>query len=175
MKWTAKNIALCAVLAALALGLSTLEGLFPISLLVPLPGVKLGLANIVTVFALYELGAAPALVILLARCGLGSLFAGNVSALLFSLLGGLTAMLVMIGLKRCRRLSIYGVSIGGAAAHNCGQVAAACLTLGSGAPLYYLPVDAEVNIVIKSQYGVTSETTQVIPYLYHIRYYRQKT
>ena len=47
MKWTAKNIALCAVLAALALGLSTLEGLFPISLLVPLPGVKLGLANIV--------------------------------------------------------------------------------------------------------------------------------
>ena len=51
MKWTAKNIALCAVLAALALGLSTLEGLFPISLLVPLPGVKLGLANIVTVFA----------------------------------------------------------------------------------------------------------------------------
>ena len=46
MKWTAKNIALCAVLAALALGLSTLEGLFPISLLVPLPGVKLGLANV---------------------------------------------------------------------------------------------------------------------------------
>ena len=62
MKWTAKNIALCAVLAALALGLSTLEGLFPISLLVPLPGVKLGLANIVTVFALYQLGAGAALV-----------------------------------------------------------------------------------------------------------------
>ena len=61
MKWTAKNIALCAVLAALALGLSTLEGLFPISLLVPLPGVKLGLANIVTVFALYQLGAGAAL------------------------------------------------------------------------------------------------------------------
>ena len=118
MKWTAKNIALCAVLASLALGLSTLEGLFPISLLVPLPGVKLGLANIVTVFALYELGAVPALVILFARCGLGSLFAGNVSALLFSMLGGLCAMLVMIGLKHCRKLSIYGVSIGGAAAHN---------------------------------------------------------
>ena len=118
MKWTTKNLALCAVLTALALGLSTLESLFPVSLVVPLPGVKLGLANIVTVFALYELGAAPALVILLARCGLGSLFAGNASALLFSLLGGLTAMLVMIGLKRCRRLSIYGVSIGGAAAHN---------------------------------------------------------
>ena len=68
MKWTAKNIALCAVLAALALGLSTLEGLFPISLLVPLPGVKLGLANIVTVFALYQLGAGAALAIHLANC-----------------------------------------------------------------------------------------------------------
>ena len=112
MKWTTKNLALCAVLTALALGLSTLENLFPVSLAVPLPGVKLGLANIVTVFALYELGAVPALVILFARCGLGSLFAGNVSALLFSMLGGLCAMLVMIGLKHCRKLSIYGVSIG---------------------------------------------------------------
>ena len=53
MKWTTKNLALCAVLTALALGLSTLENLFPVSLVVPLPGVKLGLANIVTVFALY--------------------------------------------------------------------------------------------------------------------------
>ena len=114
MKWTAKNIALCAVLAALALGLSTLEGLFPISLLVPLPGVKLGLANIVTVFALYQLGAGAALAILLTRCLLGGLFAGNLSAMLFSVLGGLTAMLVMIFLRRLPKLSVYGVSIGGA-------------------------------------------------------------
>ena len=104
MKLTTKNLALCAVLTALALGLSTLENLFPVSLLVPLPGVKLGLANIVTVFALYQLGAVPALVILVARCLLGSLFAGNASALLFSLMGGIGAMLVMIALRRvhCR-------------------------------------------------------------------------
>ena len=156
MKWTTKNLALCAVLTALALGLSTLESLFPVSLVVPLPGVKLGLANIVTVFALYELGAAPALVILLARCGLGSLFAGNASALLFSLLGGLTATLVMIGLKRCRRLSIYGVSIGGAAAHNCGQIAAACLTLGSMAPLYYLPILLGASLITGAVTGVAA-------------------
>lgn len=54
MKLNARSIALCAVLTALALGLSTLENLFPVTLIVPLPGVKLGLANIVTVFALYE-------------------------------------------------------------------------------------------------------------------------
>lgn len=147
MRWTTKNLALCAVLTALALGLSTLESLFPVSLVVPLPGVKLGLANIVTVFALYELGAIPALVILLARCGLGSLFAGNVSALLFSLLGGFTAMAVMIALKRCRRLSIYGVSIGGAAAHNIGQMAAAVITLGNTMVLGYLPFLLGVSLV----------------------------
>ena len=119
-----RQLALCAVLTALALGLSTLENLFPVTLLIPLPGVKLGLANIVTVFALYQLGALPALAILTARCLLGGLFAGNASAMLFSLLGGLTAMLVMILLRRLRCLSIYGVSIGGAAGHNLGQMAA---------------------------------------------------
>lgn len=140
MKLTTKNLALCAVLTALALGLSTLENLFPISLVVPLPGIKLGLANIVTVFVLYELGAVPALVILIARCLLGAIFAGNASALLFSLLGGLAAMLVMIVLSRVSRLSVYGVCIGGAAAHNIGQICAAMIVLGGTAVLGYLPV-----------------------------------
>lgn len=74
---TTKKLALCAVLTALALGLSTIENMIPISLLVPLPGIKLGLANIVTVFALYQLGAASALGILIARCLLGAMFAGT--------------------------------------------------------------------------------------------------
>lgn len=156
MKLNARSIALCAVLTALALGLSTLENLFPVTLIVPLPGVKLGLANIVTVFALYELGAVPALTILTARCLLGGVFAGNLSALLFSLLGGFTAMLVMIALKHCKGLSIYGVSIGGAAAHNCGQIAAACLTLGSMAPLYYLPILLGASLITGAVTGVAA-------------------
>ena len=138
MKITTRQLTLCAVLAALALSLSYLESFFPLTLFIPLPGVKLGLANIVTVFALYTLGAPMALCILLVRCTLGALFAGNASALIFSLLGGFSAMLVMIALHRSR-LSIFGVSIAGAAAHNCGQVCAAMLTLGSVAPLSYLP------------------------------------
>ena len=156
MQWTTKHIALCAVLTALALGLSTLENLFPVTLVVPLPGVKLGLANIVTVFALYALGPGQALLILVGRCLLGAVFAGNMNALIFSLLGGFSAMLVMIGLSRFRRLSIYGVSIGGAAAHNCGQVAAACLTLGSGAPLYYLPVLLGASLLTGAVTGVAA-------------------
>lgn len=133
-----KQLTTGAILAALALALSYVEGMFPLP--VPLPGFKLGLANIVTLFALYTLGAPSALAILLVRVLLGAVFAGNASALLYSLLGGFAAMAVMIALSRARGLSVYGVSIGGAAAHNIGQVAAAMLTLGNAAPTAYLPV-----------------------------------
>ena len=147
MKLTTKQLTLCAVLTALALALSYLENFFPLSLAIPIPGIKLGLANIVTVFAL---------LILAGRCLLGAVFAGNMNALIFSLLGGFSAMLVMIGLSRCRKLSIYGVSIGGAAAHNCGQIAAACLTLGSGAPLYYLPILLGASLVTGAVTGLAA-------------------
>lgn len=130
----------------MALGLSYLENFFPLSAAIPLPGVKLGLANIVTLFALYTLGPGQALLILLARCLLGAMFAGNANALLFSLLGGLGALVVIALLSRSRRLSVYGVSTGGAAAHNCGQILAAMLTLGGTGPLYYLPVLLGVSL-----------------------------
>ena len=126
MKLTTRQLTLCAVLTAMALALSYLENFFPLSLAIPIPGIKLGLANIVTLFALYALGPGQALLILLARCLLGAVFAGNMNAL--------------------KRLSVYGVSVGGAAAHNCGQVAAAVLTLGNTAPLYYLPVLLGVSL-----------------------------
>ena len=145
MKISTKKLALCALLSALALALSWAESFLLLPL--PVPGMKLGLANIVTLFALYELGALPALSILIARCLLASLFAGNFSALLYSLMGGVLAMLVMIGLKQCRRLSVFGVSIGGAAAHNVGQIAAACITLGDTAVIGYLPVLLGVSLI----------------------------
>lgn len=143
---TTKQLVLCAVLTALALGLSYVENFLPLSLAIPLPGIKLGLANIVTLFALYALGPGQALCILISRCFLGSFFAGNLNALLFSMLGGLAAMLVMIVLSRLPGLSVYGVSVGGAAAHNCGQVAAAVLTLGNTAPVVYLPILLGVSL-----------------------------
>lgn len=141
-----RELTRCALLTAMALRLSYLENFFPLSAAIPLPGVKLGLANIVTLFALYALGPGQALLILLARCLLGAMFAGNANALLFSLLGGLGALVVMALLSRSRRLSVYGVSTGGAAAHNCGQILAAMLTLGGTGPLYYLPVLLGVSL-----------------------------
>ena len=156
MRAKTKQLALCAVLTALALGLSVMENMFPVTAVIPLPGVKLGLANIVTVFALYTLGSKNALSILIARCLLGSLFAGNFSALLFSLMGGILAMLVMIGLKQLRGLSIFGVSIGGAAAHNVGQIGAAIITLGDTAVLGYLPVLLGVSLITGTVTGLVA-------------------
>ena len=100
MKLTTKQLTLCGVLTTLALALSVAENQLPLTLAIPIPGIKLGLANIVTVFALYALGPAQAVLILLARCTLGALFAGNMNALLFSLMGGLAAMGMMILLSR---------------------------------------------------------------------------
>ena len=96
------------------------------------------------------------MLVLIGRCLLGAVFAGNMNALIFSLLGGVSAMLVMIGLSRWRRLSVYGVSVGGAAAHNCGQVAAAVLTLGNTAPLYYLPILLGVSLFTGTLTGLVT-------------------
>ena len=147
MKLTTKQLTLCGILTTLALALSVAENQIPLSLAIPIPGIKLGLANIVTVFALYALGPAQAVMILLARCLLGAVFAGNMNALLFSLMGGFAAMGVMILLSRVRALSVYGVSIGGAAAHNIGQMSAACITLGNTMVLGYLPFLLAVSLV----------------------------
>ena len=141
-------------MTAAALALSAAEGAIPLTALFPLPGLRLGLANLVTVFALYALGPAQAVMILLARCLLGAVFAGNMNALLFSLMGGFAAMGVMILLSRVRALSVYGVSIGGAAAHNCGQIAAAVLSLGNTAPLYYLPILLGVSLLTGALTGL---------------------
>lgn len=138
----------------MALALGYLENLFPLTVAIPLPGVKLGLANVVTLFALYALGPGQALLILTARCLLGAVFAGNLNALIFSLLGGLSAMGVMVLLSRLNRLSVYGVSVGGAAAHSCGQVAAAMLTLGNPAPMGYLPVLLGVSLLTGTVTGL---------------------
>ena len=129
MSSSLRRLTRCAVLTALALALSVAEGLVPLTILFPLPGLRLGLANLVTVYALCRLSGREALLILAARCLLGALLGGNLMALAFSLTGGL----------RCSFLSLFGVSIAGAAAHNTGQILAAMAVLGSRAPLVYLP------------------------------------
>lgn len=137
MKWN--RLAHCAVLTALALALSMAERMLPLTVLIPLPGLRLGLANLVTVFALCRLSKREALLILVARCLLGAIGGGMLTALAFSLTGGLLAFAAMALLLRCGGLSLVGVCIAGAAAHNVGQIIAAVAVLGSPAPVVYLP------------------------------------
>ena len=140
-----KRIVLSAVLVSLALAFSYMERFIPLQMLIPLPGVKLGLANVATLIALYLLGTKSAFAILILRCFLGSLFGGGITGFLFSITGGLLSMTVMALCKNAPLLSVYGVSILGAAAHNIGQILAAMVLMHSvyiGMYLSYLLVVA---------------------------------
>lgn len=142
---TTKRIPLCALLIALALALSYTERFIPLQLVIPLPGIKLGLANIVTLVALNLLGWTDTLWIVLLRCIMGAVFGGGISGLLFSLTGGLLSLGIMTLTGRVTCFSLYGISILGAAAHNIGQICAAMMlmqTLYIGVYLSYLLIVA---------------------------------
>ena len=134
-----RKLTTASILTALALALSWIERLIPLELLIPLPGIKLGLANTVTLFALYTMDFPSAALILAARCLIGGLFSGNLTALAFSLTGGAFSMVAMAVAKRSQHLSVYGVSVLGAAAHNCGQILVASVLMHSMYIVFYLP------------------------------------
>ena len=138
----ARRIALCGVLTALALALSLAERMIPIQMLIPIPGVKLGLANVVTMFALLFLKPRDAYAILLCRVCLAAIFAGSVTSFLFSLLGGMLALTTTWILLRWkdRTFTMFGISAAAAAMHDIGQIIAAILVMGTTDVLAYLPL-----------------------------------
>lgn len=138
MRYSAWDTALYALLIALALAFSFLETLIP-PIFISLPGIKLGLSNIVILYALYTLSFSSASVILFCKCTLSSLFGGGLVAFAFSLCGGFLALVTMYLIKRSRFFSIFGVSLGGAAAHGIGQIAVSAFLFKSFSAIYYLP------------------------------------
>lgn len=133
---------------ALALALSFTERFIPLQMLIPLPGIKLGLANVVTLVALYVFKTKYAVMILVCRCILGAVFGGGITGLAFSLCGGLLALAAMGAASKAPLFSIYGVSVLGAAAHNIGQILASMVLMNSvyiGAYLPYLLLAAIVT------------------------------
>ena len=139
---TSKRIALCGVLTALALALSLAERMIPLELLIPVPGIKLGLANVVTMFALLFLTPREAFAILFCRVTLAALFAGSVTSFAFSLLGGLCALTTTWSLlhRRGSWFSLYGISAASAAMHNVGQIIAGIVIMQSVNVIAYLPL-----------------------------------
>ena len=125
------------MLIALAMILSFIESQIPA--FVAIPGMKIGLANIAIVFALYTLGFGSAMIVSLIRVALSALLFGSAVSGLYSLAGALISLLGMALLKKTLFFGVVGVSVSGAVLHNLGQIAVAWLILKTGALVYYLP------------------------------------
>lgn len=134
-----KKLTTMSILTGLALIIFIVEAQIPS--VTAIPGIKLGLANIITLIALVFLGRKQAGIILAARIILGSIFAGSFSTILFSGAGGLLCYIVMsLSIYRLPRKQLWVISILGAAAHNTGQLLTAVLILRSPALFAYAPV-----------------------------------
>jgi len=128
-----------ALLVALALILHAVESMIPTPL--PVPGAKLGLANIITLVVIVLAGAGDALVVVALRTFLACLLSGRLNSFAFSIVGGVLATLVMsVAYRKLRHvLGFAGISILGAVAHNIGQLLVACFILRTAAIFSYLP------------------------------------
>lgn len=148
-----KNVALFGMMVALAFTFSYLESLIPFNF--GIPGVKLGLANLVVVVALYTMKPAEAFSIAVIRIFLAGLTFGNAYSIAYSLCGGILSFAVMLLLKRTK-LSIVGVSMMGGISHNIGQIIVAAIVMETARIAYYLPVLLVAGLATGLLLGVVS-------------------
>lgn len=150
----AGTVARLGLLTAVALVLGYVEHLIPVT---AIPGIKLGLANTVLLYALYLLDVPSAVLLMILKVGLGGLFYGGFAAMLYSLAGGILSLFTMILVKKARGISVIGVSVCGAAAHNVGQILVACAVVGVRAALAYLPVLLVAAVITGALTGVIAK------------------
>ena len=150
-----RKIAYFGLNVALAFVLSYFESLIPLN--IGIPGIKLGLANLAVLTALYMLSAKDAFCISIIRIVLVGVTFGGISAMIYSLAGGLLSFAVMAASKKLLRLSPVGVSVLGAAAHNIGQLVAAGIIMRNLGALYYLPVLLVSGSVTGAAVGIVGE------------------
>ncbi|MBR6537291.1 MAG: Gx transporter family protein [Lachnospiraceae bacterium] len=139
MRPTTKKIAVLGLCTAVALILAYVESMLP-PLFHAVPGIKIGLPNIIIVFVLYRFGLKEAATVSLIRMLAVSFMFGNMMALVYSLAGAFLSMFVMVILKKLNFLSVVGVSVAGGVFHNVGQILTAMLLLGTAELGYYLIV-----------------------------------
>ena len=149
-----KKVAVLGLCVALAMIMSYIESLFPLNLAVP--GIKMGLANIVIIFLLYRVGFSSACIVSLLRVFLVSMLFGNVMMMAYSIAGAVLSLAVMLVLKKCGKFSVVGVSIAGGVAHNAGQIIMAVILLGAKQIAYYLPVLAVTGTVTGVLIGIAA-------------------
>ncbi len=155
-----KKIVILSILVAQALVLHLLEGLIPSG--VPLPGVKLGLANIITLLTIILFSCKETVSVVFIRILLGSLLGGGLSAFIFSITGGILSALVMTVLynKAAKFFSLISISVIGALFHNFGQLAAASLIISNFNLFYYLPVLTVSGVLTGLFVGAVAQVTK---------------
>lgn len=154
------------VFTALALIFSYLETLIPIQF--GIPGIKLGLANLLTVIFLYKRNAMEALLLAVVRVILSGFMFGNLFSILYSLSGGILSLLVMAALKRSGRFSVMGVSAAGGISHNMGQLLVAMAAVETYRVGYYFPVLLIAGVLTGLLIGVAAD--QVLRRLKNFRF-----
>lgn len=151
-----KKLTLLSMLTAIALTIFMVEAQIPA--LTPIPGIKMGLANIVTVFTVFAIGSKEAAAVLFARIFLGAVFAGNFSTIFYSAAGGIAAIAVTIGLKKIltkKQLWVAGAL--GAIAHSIGQMAMAIAITQTLGLMAYLPVMILSSIITGTFTGLCAQ------------------
>lgn len=139
MRPSTKKIASLGLFTAVALVLAYIEAMLP-PIYHAVPGIKIGLPNIIIVFVLYRCGLKEAAIVSLVRMLAVSFMFGNLMMLTYSVAGAVLSMLVMVLLKKMNFLSVVGVSVAGGVFHNVGQILAAMFFLGTVELGYYLIV-----------------------------------
>ncbi len=153
----AKKLTALALLSAIALSIFVLE--LQIPPVVPLPGVKLGLSNIVTVFTVFTLGPVEGICVLFVRVFLGAVFAGNFATIAYSAAGGACAILTTILLRRIlKKDQLWVAGCMGAMAHSVGQMCAAVLISGTPSIIIYLPALLVCSIITGAFTGLCAQS-----------------
>lgn len=148
------KVAYFGIFTSLALIFSYVESLIPISF--GIPGVKLGLANLITILVLYKMSVKEAYLVSVVRVVLSGFMFGNLFAILYSLAGGFLSLAMMNLFRRTDRFSIYGVSMAGGVFHNVGQFIMAMLVVESVSIAGYLPVLLVAGLATGLVIGIVS-------------------
>lgn len=153
-----KNLTIITVLSAFSLIIYVLESEIPP--IVPIPGVKLGLANVITLFAMSTIGVYNAFIVLMIKIFLGSLFTGTVVSFAYSFFGGMFCFIAeWLMHKIVSHEQLWAISITGAIFHNIGQIAVATVLLGTEKIIWYLAVLIPVAIITGAFTGVCTSYT----------------
>ena len=152
---SAKRIAKMSMLVALAIIFSYIEFLIPINLGVP--GIKLGLANLVIVIALYTMNTMDVWLISILRILILGFMFGSGMSIIYSIAGAVLSLIVMCIIKRIKGFSIVGVSIAGGVCHNIGQIVVAMLVVETTGILYYMPALLVAGVITGAIIGIVSK------------------